>query len=235
MGSGRFSYIRNPTWRRIIQMKRITLIKIVVVMVLLVVLIYGASCAKRSLIKEERVKRGKPGEEFIVQRSDSQAPKWVFDEEFLVTKEKREKVIYVLADIQHKERRAAERISEGELRKRVAEGIKTLVDSQFREALAGTDTTFSQAFESYVATVADNVPVVGLVVVDTYWEKIKKFKTKKEAEYFYRIVKRAEMPYDNYVKSRNKAWQDVLNNIQNEVEREELNRLLENMKRGDEV
>lgn len=216
-------------------MKRITLIKMGTVMTLLFILIYGASCAKRSLIKEEPVKRGKPGEEFIVQRSDPQAPRWVFDEEFQVTKEKREKLIYVLVDIQHKDRRAAERIAEGELRKRVAEGIKTLVDSQFREALTGTDTTFSQAFESYVATVADNVPVVGLIVTDTYWEKIKKFKTRKEAEYFYRIVKRAKMPYENYVKSRDKAWQDVLSNVQNQIEREELNRLLENMKRGDEV
>jgi len=216
-------------------MKRLTVMKIGLLMVLLGALVFSLSCAKRSLIMEESERRGKPGEEIIVQRSDPRAPKWVFDEEFQVKKQKKEKLVIVLSDIQHKERRAAERIAEGELRKRVAEGIKTLVTSQFQEVLAGTDTTYSEAFQSYVATVADNVPVVGLIVTDTYWEKIQKFKTRKNFEYFYRIVKRAQMPYENYVKSRDKAWSDVLQNIQNEEERAELQKLIADMKRGDEA
>ena len=162
-------------------------------------------------------------------------PKWVYDEEFQVVKEKRQKFVVVLTDIQNKDRRAAERIAEGDLKKRVAEGIKTLVDSQFREALTGTDQTFSQTFESYIETVAINVPVVGLVVTDTYWEKVQRFKTKKEVEYFYRVVKRAKMPYENYANSRDKAWQDVLENTANEKEREELSKLIANMKSGDET
>jgi hypothetical protein len=216
-------------------MKRSRVVKIGVFFILLTVILVASSCAKRSLIMEESEKRGKPGEEIIVQRSDKQAPRWVFDPEFQVEKEKREKFIVVLSDIQHKERRAAERIAEGELRKRIAEGIKTLVNSQFQEALAGTETSFTQSFESYVATVADNVPVVGLIVTDTYWEKIQKFKTRKEFEYFFRIVKRAKMPYENYIQSRDKAWSDVLQNVQNERERTQLENLITEMKRRDEV
>ena len=43
------------------------------------------------------------------------------------------------------------------------------------------------------------------------------------------------MPYENYVSSRDKAWQDVLNNVDNQREREELNKMIDEMKRGDEV
>ena len=216
-------------------MKRITIIKITVVMIFLSSLFYLASCAKKTLTKVEPVKRGKAGEEVVIERSDEKMPKWVYDEEFQVVKEKRQKFVVVLTDIQHKDRRAAERIAEGDLKKRVAEGIKTLVDSQFREALTGTDQTFSQTFESYIETVAINVPVIGLVVTDTYWEKVQRFKTKKEVEYFYRVVKRAKMPYENYANSRDKAWQEVLDNTDNEKEREELSKLIANMKSGDET
>lgn len=211
-----------------------TVIKIMVLAVLLLSLLYLTSCAKKTLTRVEPVKRGKPGEEVVIERSDSKMPKWVYDPEFQVIKEKRQKFVVILSDVQHKERRAAERIAEGDLKKRVAEGVKTLVNSQFKEALAGTDQTYSQRFESYVVTVANNVPVVGLIVTDTYWEKVQRFKTKKEVEYFYRVVKRAEMPYDNYVNSRNKAWQDVLRGVEDEREREELSKLIESMKLGDE-
>ena len=214
---------------------RKTVIKITCIVALLFSLLYLASCAKKTLTKVEPVKRGKPGEEVVIERSDSKMPKWVYDPEFQVKKQKRQKFVVVLSDVQHKERRAAERIAEGDLKKRVAEGVKTLVNSQFKEALTGTDQTYSQRFESYVVTVANNVPVVGLIVTDTYWEKVQRFKTKKEVEYFYRVVKRAEMPYDHYVNSRNKAWQDVLKGIEDKREREELNKLIENMMRGDEV
>ena len=216
-------------------MKRITIIKMAVVMIFLSSFFYLASCAKKTLTKVEPVKRGKAGEEVVIERSDEKMPKWVYDEEFQVVKEKRQKFVVVLTDIQNKDRRAAERIAEGDLKKRVAEGIKTLVDSQFREALTGTDQTFSQTFESYIETVARNVPVVGLVVTDTYWEKVQRFKTKKEVEYFYRVVKRAKMPYENYANSRDKAWQEVLDNTDNEKEREELSKLIANMKSGDET
>jgi hypothetical protein len=216
-------------------MKGRTAVQIGVLAVISASILFTASCTKRSLIREESERRGKPGEEIIVQRSDKQAPKWVFDPEFQVEKEKREKLVVVIADIQHKDRRAAERIAEGELRKRVAEGIKTLVNSQFGEALSGNESSFTQSFESYVATVADNVPVVGLIITDTYWEKIQKFKDRKQFDYFYRIVKRAQMPYENYIKARDKAWDDVLRNVQNEQERAELQRLILEMKRMDEV
>jgi hypothetical protein len=214
---------------------RKTVIKIVCIAVLLFSLLYLASCAKKTLTRVEPVKRGKPGEEVVIERSDTKMPKWVYDQEFQVIKEKRQKFVVVLSDVQHKERRAAERIAEGDLKKRVAEGVKTLVNSQFKEALTGTEQTYSQRFESYVVTVANNVPVVGLIVTDTYWEKVQRFKTKKEVEYFYRVVKRARMPYDHYVNSRNKAWQDVLRGIEDEREREELSKLIESMKLGDEV
>jgi len=217
-------------------MKKTTFIKIGTLFFVLVFLLLLGSCAsKRTLTQVEPVKKGKIGEEFVIERSDKKMPKWVYDPEFEVTKEKGEKFIVVLSDVQHKERRAAERIAEGDLRKKVAEGIKTLVDSQFREALSGTDMTYEQSFQSYVQTVANDIPVVGLIVTDTYWEKVQRFKTKKQAEYFYRVVKRAKMPYENYTNARNKAWQDTLAATQSERERQEMEVLIENMKSGDEI
>jgi hypothetical protein len=204
--------------------------------IIIVVLIVLASCAERRLVTQNKpVKRGKVGEEFVIQQSENRVPKWAVGPDFQVVKEKREKFIVVTCDISHKERRAAERIAEGELRKRVAEGTKTLVDSQFREALTGTSDTFSQTFASYVETVANNVPVVGMMVTDTYWEKIQRVKGKKDFEYYYRVVKRAKMPYNNYADARDKAWQDVLTKTQTEEERRELEKLIKNMKSADEI
>ena len=217
-------------------MKKTTLIKIGMLLFALVFLLLLGSCASRkTLTQVERVKKGKAGEEVVIARSDKRMPKWVGDPEFEIKKEKGEKYVFVWSDVQHKERRVAERIAEGDMRKRIAEGIKTLVDSQFREALSGTDTTYEQAFQSYVETVANNIPVVGLIVTDTYWERVKRFKTKKQAEEFYRVVKRAKMPYVHYTNARDKAWRDVLEHTQNERERQELEVLIENMKSGDEI
>lgn len=215
--------------------KKMNIIKFGMLIAFLFSLFYMTSCAKKSLVKTEKVKKGRVGEEQVVEKSTERVPKWAFDPEFQVVKEKGEKFIIVKVDIADKDRRAAERIAEGELKKRVAEGTKTLVNSQFVEALSGTDETFSQSFKSYVGTVADNVPVVGLIVTDTYWEKIQRVKSKDEVEYYYRIVKRAQMPYANYADARDNAWKEVLQKAETDREREELLKLIENMKSGDEV
>jgi hypothetical protein len=192
--------------------------------------------AKKSVTEVEKVKKkGKPGEENVIEKSDSKIPKWVFDKEIEIARDKGEKVIFVKVDITNKDRRAAERLAEGELRKRIAEGIKTLVDSQFKEAMSGTESSYAESFESYVTTVADNVPVVGLIVTDTYWEKVQKFTSKKEFEIYYRVVKRAKMPYANYVQSRDNAWQEVLAGRETDKEKEDRQRVIDNMKKGDEL
>ncbi|MGQ9616851.1 MAG: hypothetical protein ACUVWJ_10690 [Spirochaetota bacterium] len=202
--------------------------------VIAISLILFSSCSRKSLVEVKTPKRGKVGEEYIVQQSPSKTPKWVEDPEFQVKKEKGEKLIYVIADIsEYKDKRAAERIAEGELRKKIAEGIKTLVQSQFGEVMKGTQDEYKESFESYVLTVAENVAVVGLVVTDTYWEKIERIKSEKEVEYIYRVVKRGKMPYKNYVTARDKAWDDVLKGISREDEKQELRRLIEEMKRAD--
>jgi hypothetical protein len=214
--------------------KTITMTAILVVSVLGLLLV--TACAKKSLVRAEKPpRRTRVGEEVIVERSDAKVPRWAFQEEFEIAREKGDKYIYVISDITDKDRRAAERIAEGDLRKRIAEGIKTLVNSQFVEALSGTDESFSQSFESYVATVADNVAVVGLQVTDTYWEKVQRTKSKEEVEYFYRIVKRARMPYKNYVEARDKAWEDFVIRAETEEEREELNKLIAKMKMADDM
>ncbi len=217
-------------------MKKKKTILTVILTVTLLSLFVVTSCAKKSLVQTEKVpKRTKVGEEVIVERSDSRVPKWAFAPEFDIVKEKGQKFVYVISDISDKDRRAAERIAEGDLKKRVAEGIKTLVNSQFVEALSGTNETFSQSFESYVATVSDNVAIVGLQVTDTYWEKVQRTKSKDEMEYFYRIVKRARMPYENYVSARDKAWEDFVVKAETDEEREELNKLIASMKQTDDM
>jgi len=194
-----------------------------------------ASCAAKSLTKAEPVqKKGKTGEEIVIEKSDDRVPKWAMAPEFEIARDKGEKVIFVKVDISNKDRRAAERIAEGDLRKRIAEGVKTLVDSQFKEAMSGTESEFSESFESSVVTVANKVPVVGLIVTDTYWEKIQKFTSKKESQIYYRIVKRAKMPYKNYTTSRDNAWKEVLAQQKTDREKEDLRRIIENMKAGDE-
>jgi len=216
-------------------MKRNAKLIIIMGFIFILSFLYLSSCAKKSLVKVEPVKKkGKTGEEFIIQRSSDKIPKWAFDPEFQVVKEKKDRFIVVKVDISNLDRRAAERIAEGELRKRVAEGIKTLVDSQFREALTGTDTTFSQSFESYLETVANNVGVVGLMVTDTYWEKVQRFKSEKEVEYYYRVLKQARMPYENYISARDNALKNELSKVQNEQERKNLEKLIENLKKEQE-
>jgi hypothetical protein len=218
-------------------MKKRTLLIVALVVGALFMLSFPIqSMAKKSITNVEPVhKKGKAGEENVIEKSDKKVPKWVFDKEFEVVKEKGEKVIYVRVDTSNKDRRAAERLAEGELRKRVAEGIKTLVDSQFKEAMSGTETSFSESFESYIGTVADKVPVVGLIMTDTYWEKVQKFISKKEFEVYFRVVKRAKMPYVNYLKSRDNAWQEVINEQQTDKEKEDLQQIIDNMKKGDEL
>lgn len=213
-------------------MKKIVRVSAVALFVLGV--IFLASCTKKSLVDVKPVKKAKVGEEFIVQKSDSRTPKWTEDPEFQVVKEKGDRFIYVTAEIYgQKEKRAAERIAESELRKKIAEGIKTLVQSQFQEAMAGTNETYSETFNSYVVTVAENVPVIGLIVTDTYWEKIQRVKSETEVEYIYRVIKRGKMPYNNYTAARDKAWQDVIDRAANEDEKQQLRRLVEEMKQRD--
>jgi hypothetical protein len=72
-------------------------------------------------------------------------------------------------------------------------------------------------------------------VTDTYWEKVQKFTSKKEFEVYYRIVKRAKMPYANYAKSRDNAWQEVLDERETDEEKEDLQRIIDAMKKGDEL
>lgn len=210
--------------------------KVALFWVLGISVVFLSSCSKKSLVDVRTPKRAKVGEEFIVQQSPEKTPKWVGDPEFQVTKEKGEKLIYVIADIsEYKDKRAAERIAEGELRKKIAEGIKTLVQSQFGEVMKGTQDVYKESFESYVLTVAENVAVVGLVVTDTYWEKIQRIKSENEVEYIYRVMKRAKMPYENYTTARDKAWNDVLEGMARDDEKQELRRLIAEMKRGEEV
>jgi len=211
-------------------MNKWILIRVPVVVVFLLSSVFLASCSKKSLVEVKPVKKAKVGEEFVVQKSESKTPKWTEDPEFQVVKEKGEKEIYG-----QKEKRAAERIAESELRKKIAEGIKTLVQSQFGEAMKGTNETYSESFNSYVVTVAENIPVVGLIVTNTYWEKIQRVKSENEVEYIYRVIKRGKMPYNNYAAARDKAWQDVINRAATEDEKQQLRRLVEEMKQGDSV
>jgi len=211
-------------------------LQIVIFAVLAVLLgIFMFSCAEKSLVKVKPPKKARVGEEFVVQRSADKEPKWINEPEFQVVKEKRQKFIVVKVDVSHADRRAAERIAEGELRKRIAEGIQTLVDSQFREAMQGTNTEYSSTFESYVQTVAKEVPVVGLIVTDTYWEKIQRIKSENEVEYYYRVLKRAKMPYENYTSARDAALKNLLAKIENEAEREELRKVAERIRKQDEA
>ena len=177
------------------------------------------------------------GEEFVVQSNPEKEPKWLKDDEFEVKRDRQDKkVIYVISEVSdQKDKRAGERLAEAELRRKIAEGIETLVQSQFQEAMSGTPDTYSEAFESYLVVVTENVSIVGLIVTDTYWEKIQRIKSTEEVEYYYRVVKRGKMPYDNYASARDKAWNDVLKGITVQEEREELQRIIAEMKAWDEV
>jgi hypothetical protein len=217
------------------QMKKRLILAVSLFVAVLFLSAFLASCAAKSLTKAEPVqKKGKTGEETVIEKSDDKVPKWAMAPEIEIARDKGEKVIFVKVDISNKDRRAAERIAEGELRKRIAEGIKTLVDSQFKEAMSGTESSFSESFESSVVTVANKVPVVGLIVTDTYWEKIQKFTSKKESEIYYRIVKRAKMPYKNYTTARDNAWNEVLAQQKSDAEKQALQAIIEKMSQGDE-
>ena len=217
-------------------MKRKTTIWTVITAVALISVSSLSSCSKRSVIDVQKPKKGNVGEEFVVQSNPEKEPRWTKDQEFEITKENREKVIYVIAEVsQQKDKRAAERLAEAELRRKIAEGIETLVQSQFQDAMSGRPDTFRESFESYLVVVAENVSVVGLIVTDTYWEKIERIKSLEEVEYYYRVLKRGKMPYENYVTARDQAWQDVLDRVTTTQEREELQQLIADMKAWDSV
>jgi len=207
-----------------------------VIALLLLTIFVLSSCSKKSVVDVREPKKRNVGEEFVVQSNPDREPKWTKDGEFEVIREKRNKVIYVIAEVtDQKDKRAGERLAEAELRRKIAEGIETLVQSQFQDAMSGTSDTYREAFESYLVVVAENVSVVGLIVTDTYWEKIQRIKSVEEVEYYYRVIKRGKMPYENYVTARDQAWQDVLNRVTTEQEREELLRLIAEMKTWDNV
>jgi hypothetical protein len=217
-------------------MERKTAISAVIIAVVLLAVFSLSSCSKRSVVDVQKPKKGKVGEEFVVQSNPDKEPKWTKDQEFEIKKENREKVIYVTAEVsQQKDKRAAERLAEAELRRKIAEGIETLVQSQFQDAMSGRSDSFREAFESYLVVVTENVSVVGLIVTDTYWEKIQRIKSLEEVDYYYRVLKRGKMPYENYVTARDQAWQDVLDRVTTEQERVELQRLIAEMKAWDEV
>jgi hypothetical protein len=216
--------------RRYIQ--RAALRALVLLPVLGMIAAASAGCSKKSVV--EPVKKGKPGEEFVIQSSDRKPPRWTRGPEFDIKGRKSKKTILVTAEVYGPaDLRAAQRLAESDLRRKVAEGIKTLVQSQFQEALAGSGKAGSERFESYVVTVADNVPVVGLVVTETYWEKIQRVKAKGQFEYVYRVYKRGSMPYAHYADARNKAWRDVVERRSGESERELLRELVEDMMQRD--
>jgi hypothetical protein len=217
-------------------MKRYKTITTTVIAALLVAVFALSACSKKSVVDVEKPKKGNVGEEFVVQSNPDKEPKWTKDREFEVKKEKKEKVIYIIAEVSdQKDKRAGERLAEAELRRKIAEGIETLVQSQFQDAMSGTADTYKEAFEAYLVVVAENVSVVGLVVTDSYWEKIQRIKSLEEVEYYYRVIKRGKMPYQNYVTARDQAWQDVVDRVTTEREREELQRLVAEMKAWDEV
>ncbi len=215
--------------------KRKTIVTVAIAVLLLTVFVLS-SCSRKSVIDVKQPTKRNVGEEFVVQSNPDKEPKWTGDDEFEVKKEKREKVIFVIAEVSdQKDKRAGERLAEAELRRKIAEGIETLVQSQFQDAMSGTADTYREAFESYLVVVAENVSVVGLIVTDTYWEKIQRIKSVEEVEYYYRVIKRGKMPYQNYATARDQAWQDVLDRVTTEQEREELQRLIAEMKAWDEV
>jgi hypothetical protein len=208
----------------------------IAIAVLLLTVFAASSCSRKSVVDVKEPKKKNVGEEFVVQSNPDKEPKWTRDDEFEVSREQRQKVIYVIAEVSdQKDKRAGERLAEAELRRKIAEGIETLVQSQFQDAMSGTQDTYREAFESYLVVVAENVSVVGLIVTDTYWEKIQRIKSVEEVEYYYRVVKRGKMPYENYVTARDQAWQDVLDRVTTEQEREELQRLMAEMKTWDNV
>jgi hypothetical protein len=217
-------------------MKKKKTIVTIVIAALLLAIFALSSCSRKSVIDVKEPKKRNVGEEFVVQSNPDREPKWTKDDEFEVKREQREKVIYIIAEVSdQKDKRAGERLAEAELRRKIAEGIETLVQSQFQDALSGTQDTYKEAFESYLVVVAENVSVVGLIVTDTYWEKIQRIKSVEEVEYYYRVIKRGKMPYENYVTARDQAWQDVLDRVTTEQEREELQRLIAEMKTWDDV
>ena len=208
----------------------------IVIPALFLVIFVLSSCSKKSVVDVREPKKKNVGEEYVVQSNPDKEPKWTRDDEFEVVREQRQKVIYVIAEAsEQKDKRAGERIAEAELRRKIAEGIETLVQSQFQDAMSGTADSYREAFESYLVVVAENVSVVGLIVTDTYWEKIQRIKSVEEVEYYYRVIKRGKMPYENYVTARDQAWQDVLDRVSTEQEREELQRLIAEMKTWDNV
>jgi hypothetical protein len=194
------------------------------------------SCSKKSLVDVKPVRKGEVGEEYVVQASDRREPRWLKDSRFEVEKEKGARVIYVWAEIYGpKDKRAAERMAESELRRNIAEGIETLVQSQYREALEGVNEAYTERFDSFLVTVAENVNVVGLVVTETYWERIQRIASESEVEYIFRVYKRGKMPYDNYTRARDKAWRDVLAGRTSEDEKEQLRMLVAEMREMDEL
>jgi hypothetical protein len=208
----------------------------IVIALLLLTIFVLSSCSRKSVVDVREPKKKNVGEEYVVQSNPGKEPKWTKDGEFEVLREKRKKVLYVIAEVtDQKDKRAGERLAEAELRRKIAEGIETLVQSQFQDAMSGTPGTYREAFESYLVVVAENVSVVGLIVTDTYWEKIQRIKSVEEVEYYYRVIKRGKMPYENYVTARDQAWQDVLDRVTTDQEREELQRLIAEMKTWDNV
>ena len=80
-------------------MERKTAVSTVILATVLLAVFSLSACSKRSVIDVRKPKKGNVGEEFVVQSNPDREPKWTRDQEFEITKEKREKVIYVISEV----------------------------------------------------------------------------------------------------------------------------------------
>lgn len=141
-----------------------------------------------------------------------QPPEWVTGPFFMIKKDKetKTKMMYWNLSREGKNLEMTKRSLDGEAAQIVAEAIKKLVTSQFSKAMEGTVDKSDEFIYSAVAFVSKNVKVTGLMNIGQWWEKYSlQESADSQIEYYYKVFMRYSMPYSEYIKQRDNAWNSI--------------------------
>ncbi len=151
---------------------------------------------------------------FVLRRSIEPAPEWVMNAGNYMVKTveedgKKKKVIYVVYEREGKNKNFAIKAVQGEILSIFARAIKSLTTAEFAMVQEGTEEAFDTYIQEAVANVAKAVQTGGIVPAGIYWEEIEEVSPDGKRERKYRVVARYAMNYEDFVRNRDEAWNNV--------------------------
>ena len=151
----------------------------------------------------------KIGETRVVEESSSK-PWWVKKEK--VYFEKKGILYFKGIAFDRKDLALGLREAKAEAIKNVAEKIAIRVRDEFKKAVEGVNVpegALSQFVSDAVSWVTDNLDIQGLALEESYWQRVEKTEP-QGVSYFYNVYGLVSIPESDYIQSRNRAIQRLM-------------------------